>query len=178
MSQSGDDNVVLELLREALEKFTRAKLIELEITQDNPRKELEATDDEPFSKVSLSKIPANAKLKVKLTIEEPESGRQISGIASTETGPTGRLRHLDDPRELDVPVIETLPKETDRKNRVRLGKVVRILDFIFRVAQAFISIINALINYGVIKVGHSNVPSSAEMGKGEVPRRTVQRDRT
>ena len=149
-SKADDDSKIVTILSDVVFRFTKAKLVHIELVKENAGEVLDDINAEPFPKVPLSKIPRNSRLKLNVTILEPQAQRQICGIASTSVQ-NGTLRQA---KNVEVCESGTLPGEADRHKRVKPSTVDKIFKHIYRVVQLVMSLINALISAGVIKVEH------------------------
>jgi hypothetical protein len=148
------ESVIERVLATFVKRFGHAKLVDIELVEEtvpaNFADLLPATRREPFRRVPLNAIPRNSpKLKLHIRIEEPKTGRELSVIATTRSQ-HGMIRR---PTNYERPEpIETLPKEMT-KRKVRSEALAKTLEYLIRIAQLIINLVNMLVNSGYIKHG-------------------------
>lgn len=140
--------VIKSLLRHLVHTYTKIRLIDIELVEEYEPKtlaEVESTG-EPYRKLSISRLPRNSKLKIRLEFEQPRTGRRITAIASTRTL-NGSLRHLNS--KIESPELETLRNEV-KKRKVKRSSIEKILRYLQTILHSIISGINLLRNAGLI----------------------------
>lgn len=144
-----DSSIVKAFLEDVIEKYSKAKLIDIEIVKENTAEALNDVNIDPFTVLPLNRIPRNSKLKISFKIREPTTGREIECVAPTYSNENGTLIH---PRKVEAPKIDTLQKETGEDKKVDPNTIERIVRMARTIAQMIISLLNFLITSGLIKI--------------------------
>ena len=77
------EGVIKNILRDFVQRYAKAKLIDIELVEESIPKSMydlvRTLDQEPYRKLPLTKIPKNSKIKLRVRIVEPRTGREIKG---------------------------------------------------------------------------------------------------
>lgn len=148
------------LLQEAVEQILGVKLLAAEFHDEDPIEQISGEDGGAFKPIAIGDLPRKRRVKIVIKVKEKD-GREITAIATSESSNGGTLRHpataLTDEftvkeGETDpLPPKERLPNPDGSipalvKEDVKTGVRTRALRYV----QFVVSIINALINAGLI----------------------------
>lgn len=148
MNNGLNDLDVKKILKDILPKFTKLLLLDFEIYKENVSNLIVDVTHYPFSKVPLCSIPKDCRLFLRVQMKDPQSGRVITGVAST-CCLHGTIAHTSNIEIIDI---ITLPKDIDRNGLIKKDVIGKISNSFAHFVQFVISLVNALINIKLIKI--------------------------
>jgi hypothetical protein len=157
---SDDDGDIRSLLKTILPRVTNGEgdLLDIDIVKekqasvqvDLSKGEL-IFGDEEYEKVPITRIPRNSTLRISVRIRQRKTRREISAITKTPCADKA-LHHPATVKDVDIQEIGTIPLDADRDKKVKRAKSRAIKEWTIRIINVLISLINSMINFGLIRV--------------------------